>query len=141
MALQNPSINIGVTSVAPTGGTSTAFALTGSPTDGNVVVVDTTAANLSLAKRIAAWFTPSKNNKSSLHGRTQVTKRIKYTVPKTIVQDNVGNPIEITQTTLEITLRHDERLPVTDVVAVKLDGSQLLSDSDFDNFWKYGSTV
>jgi hypothetical protein len=131
MSLQTSAILVGAT-VSATGGTSTTFTCDGNPNavKNGVHVIDMTQLDMRIRKSATFKYTPAPLL-NGYYGKDK--KTVSFVFPSI---DSLGK-IQFNKIYIERSV-HSE-VPAADVIAANGVAAQILFDSDFDNFWKFGS--
>lgn len=135
MGVQNATLLVGAT-VAATGGTSTAFVANGSSVTGGVQIVDST--NTNAVTRASMTFRTIKNAiLDVVTGKFlgKIKRQAQLVRPKVCADGRVVFPL------IRIELEFSPENSDAEIAALMSEGAQLLTDADFTQFWKIGSTT
>lgn len=117
--------------IAVTGGTATAFTrLSGDNTSAKASFDGT-----DFLSRLMAVFTRKepKVNAGSPDGYTQIRRNVYLKIPRTLASG------ALTYDTVKVEIARSVETTSAQLATTKVYASQLLSDSDFDEFWEEGS--
>lgn len=133
MSLQNATLLVGAT-VAASGGTSTAFVPNGATVTNGVQIVDSTSTN-AITRAMITCKTIKTAVLDMVTGLfTGKTKRQAQLVkPKVLSSGRVVFPL------IRIEIEDHPEMTDAERSALRLEGAQLLVDSDFTEFWRIGS--
>ena len=135
MGVQNATLLVGGT-VSTTGGTSTAFAPNGATVVGGIQIVDST--NTNAVTRASITLRTIKNAVLDLVTGfyTGKSKRQAQLVrPKVLTSGRVVFPL------IRIEIEDHPDMTAAERAQLRVEGAQLLTDSDFINFWEMGATA
>lgn len=134
MGLQNATLLVGAT-VSAAGGTSTAFVPNGATVTGGIQVVDST--NTNAVTRASMTFRTIKqavlDTMSGLFSG-KIKRQGQLVRPKVTASGRVVFPL------VRIEVEFSPENTDAEISALLSEGAQLLTDTDFTNFWKIGST-
>lgn len=132
MGLQNASLAVAPTSVAPTGGTAKTFAVSGEEVKNGIVLVETSEPDPRLRKKIVIRTIAAKLQPDGSYSKER--RFVKYTVPR-LAADGI--------TVLTDTYKYESGTDAstTSVVdlANRLTFCQVQFDADFESFHTIGS--
>lgn len=130
MAISTSSILNGPT-ISISGGTAKTLALTETKKNGAVVCVDTSVTDPRLV--------PKYTYESAMHQMladgsfTKARRQVQVTRPKQLASGKIDFP------TGEVMMKLHPEMSDAEILALKCDLIQQIWDSEYDNFWKFGS--
>lgn len=133
MTIENASLNVGATSVSPTGGTATSFTVQGSDSTSAKMFLDG-AASFAATTRVQLFTRDPKVNASAPDGYTQKRSTYRLLRPKALASGS----ITVNSGTIDLGVSVEST--DAEILDLQLSLAQALADAALAEFWQNQST-
>lgn len=131
MGVQNATLAVGATSMSVTGGTSKTFGPVGENVNNGIKIIDTSATDFRVRKSITLRNRAEKLQANGTYSKS--IRKVEICVPKILASG------EIVKTWARLEIEAHPECTSAEILDLQLIAGQVASDTDFANFFLFGS--